>query len=202
MKNINEFEKLIKKNSEKFDIYYQNLISYNEKVNLTAITEKEDVYIKHFLDSVLGNNFIPKNATVVDVGTGAGFPGIPLKIVNKDIKITLLDSLNKRINFLDEVIEKLNLKNIETKHGRAEEFGKDKNYRENYDIATSRAVANLSTLSEYLIPLVKIGGRVISMKGQEVKEEISNAKNAIKNLRCFQFNFCIPKEIVWNVLKI
>ena len=167
---------------EEFYLYMNLLLEWNEKINLTAITKPEEIILKHFIDSLTICKYIKQEKSLIDVGTGAGFPGIPLKIVNKDIKITLLDSLNKRINFLDEVIEKLNLKNIETKHGRAEEFGKDKNYRENYDIATSRAVANLSTLSEYLIPLVKIGGRVISMKGQIVKEEISNAKNAIKTL--------------------
>ena len=147
---------------EEFYLYMNLLLEWNEKINLTAITKPEEIILKHFIDSLTICKYIKQEKSLIDVGTGAGFPGIPLKIVNKDIKITLLDSLNKRINFLDEVIEKLNLKNIETKHGRAEEFGKDKSYRENYDIATSRAVANLSTLSEYLIPLVKIEGRVIS----------------------------------------
>lgn len=167
---------------EMFYLYMNLLLEWNEKINLTAITEPQEIIIKHFIDSLTISKYIKNKQNLIDVGTGAGFPGIPLKIVNEDIKITLLDSLNKRINFLNEVIEKLNLKNIEAKHGRVEEFGKNENYREKYDIATSRAVANLTTLSEYLIPLVNIGGEVISMKGQEIKEEVTNAKNAIKIL--------------------
>lgn len=175
----------IELNEEQLDMFYlymNLLLEWNEKINLTAITDPQEIIIKHFIDSLTISKYIKNKQNLIDVGTGAGFPGIPLKIVNEDIKITLLDSLNKRIYFLNEVIEKLNLKNIEAKHGRVEEFGKNKNYREKYDIATSRAVANLTTLSEYLIPLVNIGGEVISMKGQEINEEVSNAKNAIKIL--------------------
>ena len=123
-----------------------------------------------------------KIESCIDVGTGAGFPGIPLKILRDDITVILVDSLNKRIKFLDEVIEKLDLKNIQTIHARAEEFGQNKKYREKFDIATSRAVANLATLSEYLLPLVKVNGRAICMKGPGATEEISGAKNAIKLL--------------------
>ena len=145
---IEEFSQELKENMKKINInitdlqtqkffkYMNLLIEWNQKINLTAITKPEEIILKHFIDSLTICKYIKKEKSLIDVGTGAGFPGIPLKIVNKDIKITLLDSLNKRINFLDEVIEKLNLKNIETKHGRAEEFGKDKSYRENYDIAT------------------------------------------------------------------
>lgn len=167
---------------EKFYLYMNLLIEWNEKINLTAITEPNDIILKHFIDSLTILTEIKPNSTVVDVGTGAGFPGIPLKIANNSLKITLVDSLNKRINFLNDVIDKLQLKNIETIHARAEEIGKNKKFRENFDIATSRAVANISTLSEYLVPLVKQGGNIIIMKASDADEEIESGKNAIKVL--------------------
>ena len=164
---------------EKFYKYMQLLLEWNEKINLTAITDPKEIILKHFIDSLTILKYIKKGAKVIDVGTGAGFPGIPLKILRDDINLTLLDSLNKRINFLKLVIDELKLKNVDTIHGRAEEIGKNKRYRESFDISFSRAVANLSTLSEYLIPLVKIGGISISMKGSEIKEEIEKSKKAI-----------------------
>ena len=166
----------------KFNNYMELLLEWNEKINLTAITEKEDIILKHFKDSLTIEEFIPENAKVIDVGTGAGFPGIPLKIVRKDISLTLLDSLNKRIKFLDEVVNNLELENVETIHSRAEDAGMNKKYREQYDIATSRAVANLSTLLEYLMPFVKVGGSVICMKGPNIEEELNKAKHAISEL--------------------
>lgn len=167
---------------KQFYNYMNLLIEWNKKINLTAITEPDEIILKHFVDSLTISKYIPDGTKLVDVGTGAGFPGIPLKIYRQDIEITLLDSLQKRINFLDEVIRELNLEKIETLHSRAEDFGKDKKYREKFDIATSRAVANLATLSEYLLPLVKVGGKVISMKGSLIEEELENSKNAIKIL--------------------
>lgn len=167
---------------EKFYKYMNLLIEWNEKINLTAITEPKEIIIKHFIDSLTVLKDIKGKNTLVDVGTGAGFPGIPLKIMDEEIKITLLDSLNKRINFLNEVINQLDLKNIETIHSRVEEAGKNKKYRERFDIATARAVANLATLSEYMLPLVKVGGKSICMKGSEVSEELQNSKKAISIL--------------------
>ena len=167
---------------EQFFEYMNLLIEWNEKMNLTAITDPEEIILKHFIDSITILKEIEDNSKVVDVGTGAGFPGIPLSIMNPTLKITLVDSLNKRLIFLQEVVNKLNLKNIEIIHARAEEFGQNKKYRESFDIATSRAVANLSTLSEYLIPFVKVGGKVISMKAAEAQEEINEAKKAIEVL--------------------
>ena len=167
---------------KQFYNYMNLLIEWNKKINLTAITEPNEIILKHFVDSLTISKYISDGTRVVDVGTGAGFPGIPLKIYRQDIEITLLDSLQKRINFLDEVIRELNLGKIETVHSRVEDFGKDKKYREKFEIATSRAVANLATLSEYLLPLVKVGGKAISMKGSLIEEELELSKNAIKIL--------------------
>ena len=158
------------------------LLEWNQKINLTAITEPEEIILKHFIDSMTIAKHIKENAKVIDVGTGAGFPGIPLKIIREDIEVTLLDSLNKRINFLNEVINQLKLEKIQAIHSRVEEFGQNKKYRETFDYATSRAVANLSTLAEYLVPLVKTKGMCISMKGADVKEEIQQSEKAISIL--------------------
>lgn len=167
---------------EKFYKYMNLLIEWNEKINLTAIIKPEEIILKHFVDCLTISKYIEKNSKLIDVGTGAGFPGIPLKIYRKDLKITLVDSLNKRLNFLREVINQLDLESVEIIHSRAEELGRDCDYREKFDIATSRAVANLSTLSEYLLPFVRVGGNCICMKGADVDEEIKTAKNAIEVL--------------------
>lgn len=167
---------------EKLYIYMQLLLEWNEKINLTAIVKPKEIILKHFIDSITISKYIKKNSLVADVGTGAGFPGIPLKILREDLNIALVDSLNKRINFLNEVIEKLKLSNIKAVHARAEDIGKSKEYREKFDVVTSRAVANLSTLSEYLMPLAKVNGKCLAMKGPGVQEEIENAKKAINVL--------------------
>lgn len=164
--------------------YKELLKEWNEKMNITAITEDKEIDIKHFLDSlsIFKAGVIKGNEKIIDVGTGGGFPGLPIKIMNPDTEVVLFDSLNKRLKFLDEVIGSLNLSGIETVHGRAEEFGRKKEYREQFDIATSRAVASLNTLSEYCLPFVKVGGYFIALKGPEVDEEIENAKAAIEKL--------------------
>lgn len=164
-----------------FEIYYDMLIDRNKVINLTAITEFDEVMDKHFLDSVYLFRSIELKADykLIDIGTGAGFPGIPLKIVFPELKITLLDSLNKRVGFLNDVIDELNLNDIEAIHGRAEDIARDKAYRASYDIAVSRAVANLSTLSEYCLPFVKIGGKFVSYKSGDCADEVDNAKSAI-----------------------
>ena len=167
---------------DKFYKYMNLLIEWNEKINLTAIIEPNEIILKHFIDSITILKDIKDGSTLVDVGTGAGFPGIPLSIMNSTLKITLVDSLNKRLIFLQEVINELDLKNVELVHARAEEFGRNKKYREKFDVATSRAVANLATLSEYFLPLVKINGKAISMKAGNASQEIEDAKKAIKTL--------------------
>lgn len=163
--------------------YYELLVHWNSFMNLTSITEFDEVIMKHFIDSVSLLKAVPdlftKAYTVIDVGTGAGFPGIPLKIIFPNLKITLLDSLNKRVSFLNEVISELELEDIMAVHGRAEDFAKPAAYRESFDICVSRAVANLTTLSEYCLPFVRKGGAFISYKSEKIKDEYEEAKKAI-----------------------
>lgn len=169
---------------DQFITYMRLLQEWNEKINLTAILEDEEIIKKHFIDSIKAfkRDEFKKNVNMIDVGTGAGFPGIPITIMNPNINVTLLDSLNKRIKFLDIVISKLGLKNIKTIHSRAEDGARNKKLREKFDIATSRAVANMSVLSEYCLPYVKVGGKFIALKGPAVDQEIEESDVAIKTL--------------------
>lgn len=169
---------------DRFVKYREILVEYNKVMNLTAITEEREVFIKHFLDSasIFEKNYIQSGQKIIDVGTGAGFPGIPFKICNPNIELTLLDSLNKRINFLREVCQSIGFNDVEYVHARAEDGAQNKNYREKFDIATARAVANLPVLLELCIPFVKKGGLFICLKGPNAKKEIEDAKNAIKIL--------------------
>lgn len=208
LEDLKEFGlEITEKQTEQFILYYELLKEWNSFMNLTAITEFEEVIKKHFVDSVSLIRALPdiyeKQYTLIDVGTGAGFPGIPLKIMFPNIKVVLLDSLNKRVSFLNEVIDKLGLNDIEAFHGRAEDFAKKKEYRESFDICVSRAVANMATLSEYCLPFVKMYGYFISYKSEKITEEFENAKEAIKVLGGKyenQIEFLLPNSDIYRNL--
>ena len=171
-------------NLERFERFESLLLEWNERMNLTAITDSFEIKTKHFLDSVLPLSVfeIPPGASLIDIGTGAGFPGIPLKLARADISVTLLDSLNKRIGFLAEVIAELGLTEIRAIHGRAEELGRASEFRETFDVATSRAVAALDVLAEFCLPFVKVGGVFLALKSADSSEEIESAKSMITTL--------------------
>lgn len=187
--------------------YYELLIEWNEKINLTAITEYQDVMKKHFIDSIslVKACNLKQEIRLIDVGTGAGFPGLALKIAFPNLEVTLLDSLNKRILFLEAVVRELGLSKVETVHGRAEDLARQKPFRETFDLCVSRAVAKLSTLSEYCLPFVKTGGQFISYKSEKISEEIENAEKAIRILGGRlerQVEFCLPESDIYRNLSV
>lgn len=186
---------------EKFEMYKNLLVEWNEKINLTSITDDYEVIMKHFVDSLEIVKYINKNENIIDIGTGAGFPGIVIAIYfDSNVNITLLDALEKRLNFLSEVIQKLGLKKIKLLHGRAEEIGNDIIYREKFDVATSRAVSSMNILLELSIPLVKVNGRCLLLKGTKVREEINSSKTALEKLNSkinndFTYEYKVNDEV-------
>lgn len=178
--------KITKEQEEQFKIYFKDLVETNKVVNLTRITEESDVYLKHFFDSVTPlftfNEVFKDGVTLCDVGAGAGFPSIPLKILMPSLKVTIVDSLAKRLKFLESLIKKLNLKDVELVHGRAEDVGQNPKYREKFDLVTARAVANMTVLSEYCLPLVKKGGYFVALKGPKAVGELEESQKALNTL--------------------
>lgn len=174
--------KITDKQLKQFDIYYNYLMEENNKYNLTAIKEKDEVLYKHFLDSILPYQTFIENAKVIDIGTGAGFPSIPLAILRSDLKFTLVDSVEKKTNFVFNLADKIGLKNVEVYHARCEDLAKEPVFREQFDYVVARAVAPLTSLLEYCIPFIKVGGKFIAYKGTNYNQELENSKNAIKLL--------------------
>ena len=172
------------KANENLEKYAEMMLRYNEVMNLTAITEPDEIREKHFLDSItlLLSGKLTENCTLIDIGAGAGFPSIPVKLVREDIKLTMLDSLSKRIGFLNDVIKEIGINDARAIHSRAEDAGKDKNLREKFDVATARAVADMAVLAEYALPFVKVGGYFVAMKGTAPKEELEGAKKSIREM--------------------
>ena len=191
---LEEFKKIFEKeltdnniiikesNYDKYYFYMKEIISWNEKINVTAITDEKEFLVKHFIDSLTVNRFIEDKKSLIDIGTGAGFPGVPLKLSNSTLKVTLIDSVNKKLNVIKDISEKINLEGMEIIHTRAEDLATNKNYREKYDYATTRAVSRLNTIVEYMLPFIKIGGKAICMKGPNVEEEVEEAVKAIEVL--------------------
>ena len=180
--DLSHFCNAISSKKDQFEKYFSNLIEWNNKFNLTAITSREDVFEKHFLDSILSMTLIPQNASVIDIGAGAGFPSFPLKIVRDDLKIVAVDSVNKKVTFLNDLIHTLSLKNVTCLHARAEDLAQKNDFRENFDVCVARAVAALNVLCEYCLPFVKIGGLFLAYKSQNLDDELSLSQNAIKIL--------------------
>lgn len=210
IRDLREFQmEISEEQTRQFLAYYELLTEWNSFMNLTAVTEFDEVVKKHFIDSVSLIKAVPdiseKSYSLIDVGTGAGFPGIPLKIMFPSIEVVLLDSLNKRISFLKNVIEKLGLTKIEAFHGRAEDYARQKEYREHFDFCVSRAVANLCTLSEYCLPFVKKGGYFISYKSDKITEEFGRAGKAVKILGGVyqsQVEFYLPNSDIYRNLVV
>jgi 16S rRNA (guanine527-N7)-methyltransferase len=192
--------RLTETQQEQFEQYYRQLVEWNEKINLTAITERGQVYLKHFFDSISLSFYVDMNQveTMADIGAGAGFPGIPLKIIYPHIKLTIVDSLNKRIQFLQHTTQLLGLRHVNCVHGRAEEMGRDRQFRDQFDLVTARAVARLNVLSEFCLPFARPNGRFVAMKGMDADEETSEARYAIRELKGEwegSYSFTLPFEL-------
>ena len=182
-KELNKNNLKIKKTSyNKFYSYMNDVLEWNKKINVTAVRDEENFIIKHYIDSLMISKYVDGKLNVIDIGTGAGFPGIPIKLYNEDMDITLIDSINKKLNVIRESIKDLNLNNIDIIHSRAEDLAIKDGYRESFDVATTRAVSNLSTILEYMMPFIKVGGIAVCMKGPNYQDELENARNAIKTL--------------------